>query len=64
MELSTRFHDRRRECAEVAQLFGDDGLDHVQIQAGVFVHRHIAGADYSLHALSEASRKNASGLRQ
>ena len=60
--LGASLYDSRRECAEIVQLFGDDGMDDIEIEAGVFVHGHIAEADHSLHVLSEFSWKNSGGL--
>lgn len=47
---------------EVIQLFGDDGSDHVQIEAGVFMYSHVAKADHSLHAAGKVNRKNLRSL--
>jgi hypothetical protein len=49
-ELGKCFDDGRGERSEIAQLFGDNGVDHIQIQASVFVHGHVAEADHVLHS--------------
>ncbi len=49
-ELGKRFDDCRGERSEILQLFGNDGVDHIQIQAGVFVHGYVAEADHVLHS--------------
>ena len=64
LELGARFHYRRGKRAEVVQLFGDDGLDHVQVQAGIFMHSDVAEADHALHASCEVGRKNSRRLQE
>jgi arabinogalactan endo-1,4-beta-galactosidase len=48
--LGKRFDDCRGERSEILQLFGNDGVDYIQVQAGVFVYGHIAKADHVLHS--------------
>ena len=63
-ELGERLHDRRGEGAEVVQLFGDDGMDHIQVQAGVFMHGHIAEANHPLHAGRQLGWQNPGSLQE
>ena len=49
-ELGERFDDCRGERSEILQLFGDNGVDHIQIQAGVFMHGNVAEPDHVLHS--------------
>lgn len=55
--LRARLNDGRRKRTEVVQLFSDDGLDDIQIQAGVLVNSHIAEANHPLHAGGEVGWK-------
>lgn len=48
--LGARLHNGRGKCPEIVQLFGNDGLDYIEIQTGVFVHGYVAEADHPLHA--------------
>lgn len=43
-------------------MFGDDRVDDVEIEAGVFAHGHIAEADHPLHARCEVGWENTCGL--
>ena len=55
---STRFYDRRGECAGDIQLFGDDGSNYIEIEAGVFVDGDVAEADHSFHMPSKIGGEN------
>lgn len=46
--LGARFDNRRRERTEIVQLFGDDGVDDIKVEAGVFVNGHVVEADHPL----------------
>ena len=56
------FDSRRGEGAEVVQVFGDDRVDDVEVQAGVFMHGHIAKPDHPMQARREVGWENARGL--
>ena len=45
-------------------MFSDDCEDDVEIEAGVFVHGHVAEADHVLHAGGYVGGKNPCGLEQ
>ena len=63
-ELGEGLHDRRGERAEVVQLFGDDGMDHIEIQTGVFMHGHVTEADHPLHVGHQLGRQNPGSLQE
>lgn len=46
--LSASFHDGRGELAKVLQLFGDDRMDDIEIEGGIFMDGHVSKADHSL----------------
>ena len=48
--LRAGFDDGRGELAKVIQVFGDDRVHDVEIQAGIFVDGDIAEADHVLYA--------------
>jgi hypothetical protein len=59
-ELGKRFDDRRGERSKILQLFGDHGVDHIQIQASVFVHGNVAEPDHMLHSGCQIGRSGTS----
>lgn len=60
--LGACLHDRRGEGPEVVQLLGDDRMHDIQVQAGVFMHSHVAKADHSLHAAGQIGRQDTACL--
>lgn len=47
---------------EVIEVFDDDRVHDVEIQAGVFVNGDITEADHALHACGQIGGKQACGL--
>lgn len=60
--LRAGFDDGRGELMEVIEVFDDDRVHDVEIQAGVFVNGDITEADHALHACGQIGGKQACGL--
>jgi hypothetical protein len=62
--LRPRLYNGRRKGSEVVRLFGDDGLDNLQIRAGVLRDRHVTEADHALHASGEILQEDTGGVEK
>lgn len=62
--LRAGLHDRRGESAKVVELFRDDRMDDIEVEAGVFMHGHVAEADHSLELAGQLGREKFRLLHQ
>ena len=62
--LCTSFDDGWGEPAKVIEMFRDDRLDNIRVQASVFMHGHVAEADHPLESAGQLGREKLSLLQQ